>query len=125
MALKAKHKNIEFGVGDTIRVIQSLKEGGKTRSKAFEGMVLGIKGREENKTFTVRRIGVGKIGIERIFPLASPSIEKIKVVRTGVRGVRRAKLYYTRDKPRREIEKIYSHATRRQKAKETKPKASK
>jgi large subunit ribosomal protein L19 len=112
MALKAKHNNIEFGVGDTIRVIQSLKEGGKTRSKAFEGMVIGIKGREENKTFMVRRIGVAKIGIERIFPLFSPSIEKIEVVRTGVRGVRRAKLYYTRTKPRREIEKIYSRAAK-------------
>ncbi|MCK4588254.1 50S ribosomal protein L19 [Candidatus Woesebacteria bacterium] len=112
MALKAKHNNIEFGVGDTIRVIQSLKEGGKTRSKAFEGMVIGIKGREENKTFTVRKIGVGKIGIERIFPLFSPLIEKIEVVRTGVRGVRRAKLYYTRTKPHREIEKIYSRAAR-------------
>lgn len=112
MALKAKHNNIEFGVGDTIRVIQSLEEGGKTRSKAFEGMVIGIKGREENKTFTVRKIGVGKIGIERIFPLFSPSIEKIEVIRTGVRGVRRAKLYYTRTKPRREIEKIYSRAAK-------------
>lgn len=125
MALKAKHNNIEFGVGDTIRVIQSLKEGGKTRSKAFEGMVIGIKGREENKTFTVRRIGVAKIGIERIFPLFSPSIEKIEVVRTGVRGVRRAKLYYTRDKPRREIEKIYSRATKLGEGKTKKAKAKK
>ncbi len=125
MALKAKHNNIEFGVGDTIRVIQSLKEGGKTRSKAFEGMVIGIKGREENKTFTDRRIGVAKIGIERIFPLFSPSIEKIEVVRTGVRGVRRAKLYYTRDKPRREIEKIYSRATKLGEGKTKKAKAKK
>lgn len=108
MALKAKHNKTEFGVGDTVLVIQRLKEGDKTRSQAFEGMVIGIKGREENKTFTVRKIGAAKIGIERIFPLMSPSIEKIEVVRAGTQGVRRAKLYYTRTKPRREIEKIYS-----------------
>lgn len=113
MALKAKHKEIEFGVGDVIRVVQKIKDDEKSRTQAFEGTVLGIKGRGETKTFTVRRIGAQKIGIERIFPLNMPSIEEIEVVKKGMRGVRRAKLYYTRDKSRKEIESIYSRTKQR------------
>lgn len=117
MALTAKHKDTEFGVGDQVRVVQIIKEGDKTRKHAFEGMVIKIKGREENKSFTVRRIGVAQIGIEKIYPLESPTIEEIEVVRQGTRGVKRAKLYYIRDKPRREIEKIYSRAKKRKERK--------
>ena len=117
MALTAQHKDTTFGVGDKVKVFQKIKEGDKTRSHAFEGMVIGIKGRGENKSFTVRKIGVGQIGIERIYPIFAPTIEKIEVKRKGTRGVRRAKLYYTRDKPKREIEKIYSRATSREEAK--------
>jgi len=113
MALKAKHKEIEFGVGDVIRVVQKIKDDNKSRTQAFEGTVLGIKGRGETKTFTVRRIGAQNIGIERIFPLNMPSIEEIEVVKEGVRGVRRAKLYYTRDKSKKEIESIYSRTKQR------------
>ena len=113
MALKAKHKEIEFGVGDVIRVVQKIKDDNKSRTQAFEGTVLGIKGRGETKTFTVRRIGTQNIGIERIFPLNMPSIEEIEVVKEGVRGVRRAKLYYTRDKSKKEIESIYSRTKQR------------
>jgi len=108
MALNAIHKDIEFGVGDRVKVYQRVKDGEKTRSQVFEGMVLGIKGRQENKSFTVRRIGEAQIGIERIFPLSSPNIEKVQLVKKGVSGVRRAKLYYTRDISRRQVEKIYS-----------------
>lgn len=117
MALTAIHSETTFGVGDRIKVIQKIRESGKTRSQTFEGQVVGIKGREENKSFTVRRIGAAQIGIERIYPLASPTIEKIEVVKKGLRGVRRAKLYYTRDKSRREIEAIFSRATKREKVK--------
>ena len=113
MALTAKFQNTEFRVGDRIKVTQRIKEGEKTRLQAFEGMVLGIKGREENKTFTVRRIGTAQIGIERIFPLNSPTIEQIQVVKKGGKGVRQAKLYYTRTKSRREISKIYSRESSR------------
>ena len=113
MALTAVHNDVTFGVGDRIKVFQKIKEGEKTRSQAFEGMVIGIKGREENKSFTVRRIGVQQIGIERIFPLASPTIEKIMVLKKGTSGARHAKLYYTRDKSRREIEKIYSRTSKK------------
>jgi large subunit ribosomal protein L19 len=117
MALTAQHKETEFGVGDRVKVVQKIKEGDKTRSQAFEGMVIGIKGRGENKSVTLRRIGAAQIGIERIYPLASPTIEKVEVVRAGVRGIRRAKLYYTRLQPKREIEKIYSRAAKREEAK--------
>ncbi len=115
--LKAKHKDTEFGVGDQIRVIQKIDEGGKTRTQTFEGMVIGIKGRGAGKTFTVRRIGTAQIGIEKIYPLSSPTLEKIEVLRRGLPGVRRAKLYYTRGKSRKEIEKIFTRATKRIKTK--------
>jgi large subunit ribosomal protein L19 len=117
MAIKAVHKGTKFGVGDRVRVIQKVVEQDKERKQAFEGMVIGIKGRGEGKTFTVRRIGVQQIGIEKIFPLNTPTIEKIEVLRRGVRGVRRAKLFYTRDQSKKEIEKIYSRAARRIQAK--------
>lgn len=125
MALKASHKETEFGVGDQIKVFQKIKEGEKERLQVFEGVVLGIKGRGENKSFTVRRIGVQQIGIERIFPLSSPSIERIEVIREGVKGTRRAKLYYIRNKPKKEIEKIYSRAVKRSQKPKQKPKRAK
>ena len=66
MALKAKHKETEFGVGDVIRVTQKIKEDGKSRTQAFEGICIGIKGRGNGKSFMVRREGAQKIGIEKI-----------------------------------------------------------
>lgn len=102
-------------MGDRIKVFQKIKEGDKTRTQIFEGMVIGIKGRQENKSFTVRRIGVAQVGIERIFPLGSPTIDKIEVVKKGGSGIRRAKLYYTRKKSRREVEKIYSRTSSKKK----------
>lgn len=113
MAIKTKHNEQEFGVGDTVKVWQKIKEGDKTRLQAFEGMVIGIKGRGTGKSFTVRRIGEAKIGIEKIFPLKSPVVDKIEVVRQGVKGVKRAKLYYTRRKAKKEVEEIYSRNIRR------------
>jgi len=107
MALTATHKDLTFGVGDRIKVSQKVKDGEKTRLQVFEGMVIGIKGREENKSFTIRRIGEAQIGIERIYPLNSPNIEKIQLVKKGLKGARHAKLYYVRDISRREVEKIY------------------
>ena len=117
MALNAKIGENTFSVGDTVRVIQRIKEeGDKERLQAFEGMVLGIKGRGNEKTFTVRRIGAQRIGIERIFPVSSPSIAAVEVVRTGGTGIRRAKLYFTRTKPKKEIEQIYSRTNKRTRA---------
>jgi large subunit ribosomal protein L19 len=114
MALFATIKDTTFGIGDAIRVIQRVKEeGDKTRLQAFEGMVIGIKGRGVEKTFTVRRIGAQRIGIERIFPVSSPVIDSIEVVRNGQKGSRHAKLYFTRTKPKKEIEAIYSRANKK------------
>ncbi|HEX9601002.1 MAG TPA: 50S ribosomal protein L19 [Mariniflexile sp.] len=117
MALFAIHGNTKFGVGDTIRVSQIIKEGEKSRKQVFEGIVTKIKGKQDTKSFTVRRIGAQNIGIERIYPLASPMIDSIDVSRAGTAGVKRAKLTYIRTKPRREIEKIYSRARNRLQAK--------
>lgn len=116
MALKiVDNKGNKFGIGDTVKIIQTIKEGEKTRKQVFEGIVLKVRGRQENKSITVRRMGVGQVGIERIFQLISPAIEKIEVVRQGTRGVRRAKLYYLRKKSKREIEKIYARSKKRAK----------
>ena len=126
MALKADHTRIgsknkkettTFGVGDTIRVYTKVKEAGKTRQQAFEGIVIKIKGRGQSKTFTVRRVGAQQIGIERIISLHSPVVEKIEVVKKGLRGIRRAKLYYIRNKARKEIDTIYTKADKREKSK--------
>lgn len=113
MALKLAHKEMEFGIGDKIRVNQRIKEGDKTRVAAFDGVVIAIKNRAENRSFTVRKIGAANIGIERIFPLESPTIEKIEVIKKGSVGVKRAKLYYVREKSTKEVERIYSRSHRR------------
>jgi len=108
MALKAKIQGTEFSVGDIIKVFQKITEGEKKRTQVFEGTVISIKGRGDNRSFMVRRIGAQNIGVERIFPVIVPSIEKIEIVKKGGLGVRRAKLYYIRNKSRREIEKLYA-----------------
>jgi large subunit ribosomal protein L19 len=117
MALNAIHKENSFGVGDRVRVVQRIEEDEKKRLQTFEGIVIGIKGKGEVKTFTMRRIGAGQVGIEKIFPLNLPSIERIEVVRQGQKGTRKAKLYYIRGKANREIEKIYSRNAKRQEKK--------
>jgi len=110
MALKISIKETEFGVGDRIRVVQRIKDGDKNREAIFEGMVIGIRGREPGKTFLVRRIGEAGVGIERIFPVNLPTIDKITVVKRGTEGVKRSKLYYTRSKAPTEIEMIFKKA---------------
>jgi large subunit ribosomal protein L19 len=83
----------DFSVGDTIRVHNRIKEGGKERVQLFSGTVIARKGSGISESITVRRISYGE-GVERVFPLNCPSIDKIEVVRHG--KVRRAKLYYLR-----------------------------
>ena len=82
-----------FGPGDTLRVHAKIVEGNRERIQVFEGVVIGRQGTGVRETFTVRRISYG-IGVERMFPVHSPRIAKIEVVRHGI--VRRAKLYYLR-----------------------------
>lgn len=124
MALKAEIKGTAFGVGDKVRVIQRLKEGDKTREAYFEGMVIGIKGRGAGKTFTVRKIAEGNVGVERIFPFGLPSLERIVLVKEGMRGARRAKLYFTRKKAPTEVEMIHKRAAVRKSFKENAKSAS-
>lgn len=98
-----------FEPGDTVRVHVKIKEGDKTRVQPFEGVVIGRRGRDIQETFTVRKVSFG-IGVERIFPLHSPLIQNIEVVRQG--HVRRAKLYYLRGKTGKKARRIKEAAPR-------------
>lgn len=83
----------QFEIGDTVRVHVKIREGGKERIQVFEGTVIARKGSAVSETFTVRRLSYG-VGVERVFPIHSPKVAKVDVVRHG--RVRRAKLYYLR-----------------------------
>lgn len=85
---------IEFCVGDTVKIQQTVKEGEKTRTQAFQGIVIAIRGAGELKSFVVRKIAVGSVGVEKIFPINTPTITGIEIIKKG--KVRRAKLYYLR-----------------------------
>ncbi len=97
-----ERRALDIRPGDTVRVWQKiLEEKGKVRLQAFEGLVIARKhGKEPGATFTVRKIASG-VGVERIFPLYSPALDSIEIVRRA--KVRRAKLYYIREKPARQI----------------------
>lgn len=100
---KTTRTSIDMRTGDTVRVHQKIQEKGKTRIQIFEGMILARKhGTEAGGTFTVRKSSNG-YGVERIFPLYSPMIEKVEVVKRS--KVRRAKLYFIKDKAVKEINK--------------------
>lgn len=96
MAQNFIYNDQEINIGDTVRVHQEISEGKKTRVQVFEGIVMAIKNREVNKSFTVRKIASGNVGVEKIFPVLMPSIKKIEVKRRG--EIKRSKLYYLRDK---------------------------
>ena len=104
MAIQTTHKNLNFRVGDQIHVHLRVTEGDKERVQIFSGLVIGIRGRGDNRTFTVRKIAAGGIGVERIFVLCSPWITKIEIKKTG--KVRRAKLNYVRAQSARQISQI-------------------
>ena len=91
----SKEDRPEFNVGDTVRVSVRIKEGERERIQAFEGTVIAKKHGGVAETFTVRRTAYG-VGIERVFPVNSPFVEKVEVVRKG--RVRRAKLFYLRER---------------------------
>ena len=90
-----KEEAPKFDIGDTVKVHVKIKEGDKSRIQIFEGTVIAKKHGGISETFTVRRVAHG-CGIERVFPLHSPVVDKVEVVRSG--KVRRAKLYYLRDR---------------------------
>lgn len=96
-------KELDFRAGDTVKVWQKVKEGEKIRLQAFEGMVLSRNhGREPGATFTVRKV-IGGIGVERIFPLYSPDVDRVEVKSKS--KFKRAKLFYIRDRAAKEIRK--------------------
>jgi len=90
----AKKDFPEFKAGDTITVYYEIKEGNKTRTQFFKGVVIQLRGTGATKTFTIRKMS-GDVGVERIFPLNMPALQKIEVNRIG--KVRRARIYYFRD----------------------------
>lgn len=104
MALEAQHKETTFHVGDTVAVHQKVVEKDKERTQIFEGVVISIKGGSNNKMFTVRKISYDGVGVERIWPLISPWIKKIVVIKQA--KVRRAKLYYLRKLTGKEALKV-------------------
>jgi len=96
-------KKLDFKAGDTVRVWNKIIEKGKTRLQAFEGLVLCRKhGTETGATFTIRKVTSG-VGVERIFPLYSPNVDRIEVIRKS--KTRRSKLYYIRTKAVKEVKK--------------------
>ncbi len=105
MANKLNLNDYVFNVGDILAVHYKIKEGDKEKIQIFNGTVIAIKGAEEaNKSFTVRKLGAGNIGVERIWPVLCPSIVKIIVKKKG--KVRRAKLYYLRKREGKRALKI-------------------
>jgi large subunit ribosomal protein L19 len=116
---KKARQAIDMKSGDTVRVHQKIQEKGKTRLQVFEGMVLARKhGTEAGGTFTVRKSSNG-YGVERIFPLYSPMIDKIEITKRS--KVRRAKLYYIREKAVKEINKRLKMQMVRANQSETEP----
>lgn len=98
-----ERKSLGIKAGDTVRVHQKIQDKGKTRVQVFEGLVLARKhGAEPGATFTVRKVASG-VGVEKIFPLYSPLIDKLEIVKRA--KVRRSKLYYIREKVNREIKR--------------------
>lgn len=104
MANEVKQNIENFKAGDTVTVHYKIIEGDKVRTQPFTGIVISKRGEGVSKTFTVRRIGADGVGVERIFPLYSPNIEKLVVEKVG--KVRRAKLYYLRKKVGRQASKV-------------------
>jgi len=94
-AEQCKKEPVTIRPGETVRVHVKVTEGEKERTQVFEGIVIGLSGKGSRATFTVRKISYG-VGVERIFPIHSPRVEKIEVVSRG--KVRRAKLYYLRER---------------------------
>ncbi len=85
-----------FKAGDTLRLGIKIQEGDKSRIQNYEGICIAIRGNGVDRTFTVRKMGANNVGVEKVFPLYSETLEKIEVLRIG--RVRRAKLYYLRDR---------------------------
>jgi large subunit ribosomal protein L19 len=96
MAQYLKIKEMDVAVGDTIKVFEEIIENDKKRVQTYQGIIISIKNCEVNKSFTLRKLSTNGIGVEKIFPVNLPAIKKVEIVKRGL--VRRAKLYYLRNK---------------------------
>ena len=114
--IEAKRKLPEFSPGDTLRVNVTVREGNRTRVQAYEGVCIARSGGGINESFTVRKISYGE-GVERVFPIYSPLVEGVEVVRRG--KVRRAKLYYLRDRRGKAARIVENTGTRARKLNES------
>ncbi|MBI2326306.1 50S ribosomal protein L19 [Candidatus Collierbacteria bacterium] len=106
MANQVSWKDVNFAIGDTIRIHQTFAEGDKTRTQIFEGLVIAIRGHAGLKSFVVRKIAVNNVGVEKIFPIETPTITKVEVMKKG--NVRRAKLYFLRGRIGKKATKVKS-----------------
>ena len=113
--IAAKRQLPEFSAGDTVRVLVRVTEGNRTRVQAYEGVVIARSGGGLNESFTVRKISYGE-GVERVFPVYSPLVEGVEIVRRG--KVRRAKLYYLRDRRGKSARIVENTGTRARKLNE-------
>lgn len=104
MAKYLTYKTQNISVGDSVKVSFNVTEGEKTRQQIFEGIIIAVDNREAGKAFTVRKIAAGGVGVERIVPVNSPALAGIEVVTRG--DVRRAKLFYLRDRIGKQAMKI-------------------
>jgi large subunit ribosomal protein L19 len=114
MAQYFTYQDESISVGDTVQVHQEITEGDKKRIQIFEGLVIAVRNAGLNKSFTVRKIAVGSIGVEKIMPVLMPSIKKIIVKRHG--EIKRAKLYYLRDKVGKAASRVKERAYQAPKA---------
>lgn len=103
--ISGKFGETDIHIGDTIKVHTKVVEGAKSRVQIFDGILISLRGRAENQTFTVRKIGASGVGVERTWPLDSRSIVKIDVKKKAGK-VRRSKLYYLRDLTGREAVRV-------------------
>lgn len=108
MANQIKVKNETIHIGDTIKVAYKFKEGEKLKEQIFRGILIAIKGSHNNRMITVRKMTKSGVGVERIFPVDSPFLSSVAVVKKG--NVRRAKLYFIRHIPESVIrQRVYRH----------------
>jgi len=114
MAQYFTYQDESISVGDTVQVHQEITEGDKKRIQIFEGLVIAVRNAGLNKSFTVRKIATGSIGVEKIMPVLMPSIKKITVKRHG--EIKRAKLYYLRDKVGKAASRVKERAYQAPKA---------
>lgn len=103
--LSVLHNNTELKIGDTIRVHTRVLEGSKLRIQIFEGILMSISGRLENKMIKVRKIGAGGIGVERIWPINAKSIDRVDVKKSA-KNIRRSKLYFLRNISNKAVNRI-------------------